>query len=187
MLRDALPTVVTLPQLFRRHGYDVESRQDLHYDNPGEGGTAGQDDNPSWDETYNPSGRDKKEEHLIHSLVEGKFGGTLSWYRSFGEDNEYTDGMVAQLATNNLKSLRPQTRRSSWQWDFSPAHPFLAPDAYFEFHDLEGIVVPSREEEAWRMLPLPSAVDTGQIKPIGCTTRHCESIDSGLPSFCLFR
>ena len=92
LLREALPEVVTLPQLFRMHGYDVVRVGKLfHYDNPGEIGTSGQDDNPSWDETYNPSGRDKREEHLINSLVEGKFGGTLSWYRSLGEDMEYTD------------------------------------------------------------------------------------------------
>ena len=80
LLRDALPEVTTLPQLFRQHGYDVVRVGKLfHYDNPGEIGTSGQDDNPSWDETYNPVGRDKREEHRIHSLVEGKFGGTLSW------------------------------------------------------------------------------------------------------------
>ena len=158
VLRDALPTVVTLPQLFRRHGYDVvRVGKVFHYDNPGEIGTAGQDDNPSWDETYNPSGRDKKEEHLIHSLVEGKFGGTLSWYRSFGADNEYTDGMVAQLATNKLEEFATTDAPFFMAVGFFRPHtPFLAPDAYFEFHDLEGIVVPSREEEAWRMLPLPS-------------------------------
>ena len=158
VLRDALPTVVTLPQLFRKHGYDaVRVGKVFHYDNPGEIGTAGQDDNPSWDETYNPSGRDKKEEHLIHSLVEGKFGGTLSWFRSYGEDDEYTDGMVAQLATNKLEEFAmtgvPFFLAVGF---FRPHTPFLAPDAYFENHDLENIFVPNREDEAWSSLPQPA-------------------------------
>ncbi len=156
VLRDALPEVVTLPQLFRQHGYEVVRVGKLfHYDNPGEIGTAGQDDNPSWDETYNPVGRDKKEEHLIHSLVEGRFGGTLSWYRSLGEDNEYTDGKVAQLAVNKLSEFAQSGAPFFLAVGFFRPHtPFLAPDKYFEFHSLEDIVVPDKEEKAWQELPL---------------------------------
>ena len=111
MLRDAMPGVITLPQLFRQHGYDVVRVGKLfHYDNPGEIGTSGQDDNPSWDETYNPVGRDKREEQRIHSLVEGKFGGTLSWLESFGDDEEYTDGKVAQIASRKLEEFAHEAR-----------------------------------------------------------------------------
>ena len=103
--------VTTLPQLFRQHGYDVVRVGKLfHYDNPGEIGTSGQDDNPSWDETYNPVGRDKRRSIRIHSLVEGKFGGTLSWLESFGEDEEYTDGKVAQIASRKLEEFAQEAR-----------------------------------------------------------------------------
>ena len=158
VLRDALPEVVTLPQLFRQNGYEVVRVGKLfHYDNPGEIGTAGQDDNPSWDETYNPAGRDKKEEHLIHSLVEGKFGGTLSWYQSSGEDDEYTDGKVAQLATNKLSEFAQSGAPFFLAVGFFRPHtPFLAPEKYFEFHSIKDIVVPDREEKALQKLPLPA-------------------------------
>ena len=130
MLRDALPEVTTLPQLFRQHGYDVVRVGKLfHYDNPGEIGTSGQDDNPSWDETYNPVGRDKREEHQIHSLVEGKFGGTLSWLESFGDDEEYTDGKVAQIASRKLEEFAREARPFFLAVGFfSPSHP-LSPRA----------------------------------------------------------
>ena len=158
LLRDALPEVTTLPQLFRQHGYDVVRVGKLfHYDNPGEIGTSGQDDNPSWDETYNPVGRDKREEHRIHSLVEGKFGGTLSWLESFGDDEEYTDGKVAQIASRKLEEFAQEARPFFLAVGFFRPHtPFVAPSKYFDLHPLSEIQVPNKEEEALERLPLPA-------------------------------
>ena len=155
MLREALPEVVTLPQLFRQHGYQVTRVGKLfHYDNPGEIGTSGQDDNPSWDQTFNPSGRDKREEHLIHSLVEGRFGGTLSWLRSKGEEEEYTDGMVASLTIEKLhahaQSGQPFFLAAGF---FRPHTPFVAPAAFFEMNPREGIVVPDYADSSLAQLP----------------------------------
>ncbi|HAI00571.1 MAG TPA: iduronate-2-sulfatase [Flavobacteriales bacterium] len=158
MLRDAMPEVVTLPQLFRQHGYHVTRVGKLfHYDNPGEIGTSGQDDNPSWDETYNPSGRDKREEHLIHSLVEGKFGGTLSWLSSQGDEEEHTDGMVASLTVEKLRvhaqSQQPFFLAAGF---FRPHTPFVAPSAFFELHPREDVVVPDYADASLSKLPSPS-------------------------------
>ena len=158
MLRDAMPEVVTLPQLFRQHGYHVTRVGKLfHYDNPGEIGTSGQDDNPSWDETYNPSGRDKREEHLIHSLVEGKFGGTLSWLSSQGDEEEYTDGMVASLTVEKLR-VHAQSRQPFFlaAGFFRPHTPFVAPSAFFELHPREDMVVPDYADSSLSKLPSPS-------------------------------
>lgn len=167
MVRDALPEVVTLPQLFRQHGYHVTRVGKLfHYDNPGEIGTSGQDDNPSWDETYNPSGRDKREEHLIHSLVEGRFGGTLSWLRSEGDEEEYTDGMVASLTVEKLrayaKSEQPFFLAAGF---FRPHTPFLAPAAFFDKHPLEAVAVPDYADSSLSQLPLP-AQRSIRMKPV---------------------
>ena len=158
MLRDAMPEVVTLPQLFRQHGYHVTRVGKLfHYDNPGEIGTSGQDDNPSWDETYNPSGRDKREEHLIHSLVEGKFGGTLSWLSSQGDEEEYTDGMVASLTVEKLR-VHAQSRQPFFlaAGFFRPHTPFVAPSAFFDLHPREDVVVPDYADSSLSKLPSPS-------------------------------
>jgi hypothetical protein len=40
----------------------------FHYDNPSSIGTSGNDDIYSWDQTVNPYGRDKIEEHKINTL-----------------------------------------------------------------------------------------------------------------------
>lgn len=173
MLRDAMPEVVTLPQLFRQHGYHVTRIGKLfHYDNPGEIGTAGQDDNPSWDETHNPSGRDKREEHLIHSLVEGKFGGTLSWLRSDGDEEEYTDGMVASLTVEKLRahaeSKQPFFLAAGF---FRPHTPFLAPATFFDRHLLEAVEVPDYADSSLSQLPL-LAQRSIRMKPVQVDLAH---------------
>ena len=173
MLRDAMPEVVTLPQLFRQHGYRVTRIGKLfHYDNPGEIGTSGQDDNPSWDETYNPSGRDKREEHLIHSLVEGKFGGTLSWLSSEGYEEEHTDGMVASLTVEKLRE-HAQTEQPFFlaAGFFRPHTPFVAPSAFFDMHPREDMVVPDYADSSLSQLPL-LAQRSIRMKPVQVDLAH---------------
>ena len=74
--RKNLPDVVTLPQVFQKNGYFVARAGKIyHYGNPGDIGTPGLDDPPSWNETVNPAGVDHtKEEPLVEFLTPGRGG-----------------------------------------------------------------------------------------------------------------
>ena len=85
--RKTTPDAQSLPQTFRKAGYFVARVGKMyHYGVPGQIGTNGLDDEPSWEKVYNPKGYDKDDEdqNRIFSMTpmgkgSGRFGGSLSW------------------------------------------------------------------------------------------------------------
>ena len=77
-IREHVPNVQTMSQMFRRNGYFATRIGKIyHYGVPSYIGTGGHDDPYSWNQTINPRGRNVDDEHLIFSLTPGSFGGTL--------------------------------------------------------------------------------------------------------------
>jgi uncharacterized sulfatase len=144
-IRERFKNIVTLPELFRKNGYyTARVGKIFHYGVPGHIGTDGLDDPQSWDEVFNPIGRDKTEEEKIYSLIPGKFGGTLSWLSMESTDDEQTDGQGA-LAT--IRMLEERAKGDSDEPFFiayglyRPHTPFVAPRRYFDLYALEDMEI----------------------------------------------
>ena len=157
-IREHVPNVVTIPQMFRRNGYFATRIGKIyHYNVPRHIGTSGHDDPYSWNATINPRGRDVDDEPKIFSLRPGQFGGTLSWLAADGRDEEQTDGIAATEAIRLLEKYG----RSGQQFFlavglFRPHTPYVAPKKYFQLYPLESIRVPKMAAGYTETLPGPA-------------------------------
>jgi iduronate 2-sulfatase len=155
--RTNLPEVVTLPQLFQRHGYFVARVGKLfHYGVPDQIGTSGLDDPPSWQQVVNPRGRDKDDEPRIVSIKPGSgFGATLSWLAADGTDEEQTDGLGATAAIRLLEEHadRPFFLAVGF---YRPHTPYVAPAKYFEWYPPDRIELARDPADDRSDIPAPA-------------------------------
>jgi uncharacterized sulfatase len=153
--REVLPDVVTLPQLFRKNGYFVARVGKIyHYGVPGDIGTNGLDDAPSWQERVNPAGVDKtKEEPLLTNYTPTRgLGSAVSYHASTARDEEHTDALVAQ----NVIRLMEEHRNEPFFLGagfYRPHVPWIAPAKYFDMYPLSKIPVPRFDESELKIAP----------------------------------
>ncbi|MCB1229013.1 MAG: sulfatase [Verrucomicrobiae bacterium] len=157
-VREHVPNVKTLPQMFRDAGYFATRIGKLyHYNVPNHIGTSGHDDPDSWNYTINPRGRDKDDESDIFTLVPGTFGGTLSWLAAEGTDEEQTDGIAAEEAAEQLeKYAKKGTPFFLAVGLYRPHTPYVSPKKYFDLYPTESIKVPTEPEGYLDTLPNPA-------------------------------
>lgn len=169
--RSTVPDAVSVGQSFQKAGYHVARVGKIyHYGVPGQIGTDGMDDAPSWAERYNPAGRDVKEdrEKIVRTVYDpmtqqttvkdqnalSQMGGNLSWLASEGNDRDMTDGKIADQAVKMLEDRKAGAEAGKPFFlavgFFRPHTPYVAPKVpYFGYYPAEKVPVWA-EPEGWR-------------------------------------
>ena len=149
--RKTVPDAVSLPQLFKNHGYFVARVGKMyHYGVPKQIGTDGLDDPVSWEKVINPRGRDCDDEDKIYSIIAGtkatvavgtgNYGGTLSWLAADGTDEEQTDGKIALEACRLLREHKDKPFFLGVGF-FRPHTPYVSPKKYFGMYPLDHLAL----------------------------------------------
>jgi len=172
--REALPDVVTLPQLFRQNGwFTARVGKIYHYDVPKGIGTDGLDDKPSWQLVVNPKGRDVADEALITNPTPQKaISAALSWLAADGTDEEQTDGMIATEAIQLIEQHRGEPFFLGVGF-FRPHTPFVAPKKYFDMHPLESIRLPEAPANDREDIPVPAFAHNNPTPNYGLDELTC--------------
>jgi uncharacterized sulfatase len=146
--RESVPDALTVGQLFQKNGA-VSARvgKIYHYGNPGQIGTNGLDDAPTWNRRFNPKGIDKSEEPLLtsHTPDRANLGSSIVFYASPAPDERHTDGLVA-AQTVQLLEEHQRDRFFIGCGFYRPHVPWIAPAKYFDMLPLEKIEPLSFEE-----------------------------------------
>lgn len=154
--RTALPDIVTLPQLFQKNGYfAARAGKIYHYGVPGQIGTNGLDDPPSWQQVVNPNGVDHtKEEALLTHLTPKRkgLGSTVAFHASEEPDEKHTDGILADAVVRMLEEHRNQPFFLGAGF-YRPHCPYIAPAEYFDRIPMERIQAIPFDPAEMRMAP----------------------------------
>jgi uncharacterized sulfatase len=178
--RAGLPDVVTLPQLFMKHGYYAARVGKIyHYGNPGDIGTSGLDDPASWQEVVNPAGRDHTalEKDLMNYTPKRGLGSAMAFLSDReGKDEEHTDGKVATEAIKLLEKHKDAPFFLAVGF-YKPHTPWIAPSRYFEPYKLEQMTLPKLAPGLVDSVPAPALASTKPWPYMGVTeaqARECK-------------
>ena len=132
--RSKLPNAVTLPQLFRKHGYFTARVGKIFHSG------KNMDDPQAWDVTSDPKGTPLGKRGQGRNLT----GGRIQWCRwlaAEGDDEDQADGQVAAEA---LRLLEQQHHRPFFLavGFHKPHDPFVAPKRYFDLYPLARLKPP---------------------------------------------
>jgi uncharacterized sulfatase len=174
--RQELPDVVTLPQLFMKNGYFAARVGKIyHYGNPSQIGTSGLDDPASWQEYYNPAGRDKtalETDVINYTPKDTGLGASMAFYSDpTGKDEEHTDGKVATQAIELLEKHKDAPFFLAVGF-YKPHCPWITPHHYFDLYSLDQMKLPAIPADTLDTVPAPALASTKPWPYFGVTPDH---------------
>jgi iduronate 2-sulfatase len=139
-VRDTLPEVVTLPQLFRQHGYYAARFGKMYHMNvPGSVGTNRWDDPASWDLSVSPPGLENQTPGEGRNVTPKHGPGVaLHWISFAGDGREQADERAAAAA----EEMIDRNRSNPWFMGLGflrPHVPLVAPARFFDLYPLDRI------------------------------------------------
>jgi uncharacterized sulfatase len=146
---------MTLGQAIQKNGYfSGRVGKIYHYGNPGQIGTPGLDDPPTWNKTVNPAGIDKlKEEPMLTNYTPGRgIGSAICFYASPARDEEHTDALVAAETIRMIEENRngPFFVGAGF---YKPHVPWIAPSKYFDMYPASKVDLRPFDESELKVAP----------------------------------
>lgn len=149
-VRDTMPDVVTLGQMFRKSGYySARVGKIFHQDVPADIGHNGLDDPLTWDYVFNPQGEDHPtDEPLVTNFtpkltrhdVSGyaRLGNTISFYESPSHDDVMTDSKGADEVIRLMRENKHRPFFLAYGL-YRPHVPWIVPKSYFDLYPVDTI------------------------------------------------
>ncbi|HWH70886.1 MAG TPA: sulfatase, partial [Candidatus Sulfotelmatobacter sp.] len=170
--RKALPEVVTLPQLFKNHGYFVQGMGKIYHN--------GFNDPPSWSVPFktpkaaaygSPESLALISKKRQQAIAEGKNEETIqktargpAFEGADVPDDTFHDGALAEMAIAALRDLKQKPQPFFLAVGFIRPHlPFVAPKKYWDLYDPEKIPLapnPFRPKDA----PAYAVIEGGELQ-----------------------
>ena len=133
--RTAIPDAVTLPQLFKQHGYHTQGIGKVFH-NMGD-----LDDEPSWSVPAQLHAGRHQDEFILESSTDKQGRKATSFEREEVPDDAYRDGKIADIAARTLGELKDRPfflAVGFWR----PHLPFLSPEQDWALYEPEGLSPP---------------------------------------------
>jgi uncharacterized sulfatase len=160
-LYENIPGVVTLPHLFRQHGYaTARCGKIFHLGVPT--GLESMDDPQAWD--FGTPFKDERpfppaRESTVKTMTGNREG--LRWTETTGTDDDLVDGNFAKTAADWLEKRDPSKPFFLAVGFHRPHVPLVAPAKYFDLYPLDSITLP--KEPADDEADIPAAARNGSV------------------------